>query len=61
MIVNSPSMPMKPSGVEIYDTSAEYSLERVSYGGGYSGWGNNRPLINGTSLEFDANKLSTAK
>ena len=53
-------MPIKPSGVEIYDTSAEYSLERVSYGGGYSGAMSNRHLLDGTSLEFDYNRLTTA-
>ena len=60
MIVNSPSMPIKPASDEIYDTSAEYSLKRVSYGGGYSGSMSNRHLLDGTSLEFDYNKLTMA-
>ena len=60
MILNTPSMPIKPSGVEIYDTSAEYSLERVSYGDGYSGYAYGAPLLDGTSLEFKRNKLTTA-
>ena len=57
MILNTPSMPMKPSDVEIYDTSAEYSLERVSYGYGYKygGLNSDLPLLDGTNFEFDDN------
>ena len=61
MILNTPSMPIKPSGVEIYDTSAEYSLERVSYGDWYSGYAyGGGPLLDGTSLKFDDNMLTTS-
>ena len=53
MIVNTPSMPIKLSDVEIYDTSAEYSFERVIYGVRY----HNHDLLDGTSTEFNDNKL----
>ena len=36
VIVNSPSMPAKPTSSEIYDTRADYRKERVSHGDGYS-------------------------
>ena len=58
MIDNTPSMPMKPSGVGIYDTSKQYSLERVSYGSEYGG--GRADLLDGTSLEFDDSCLTTA-
>ena len=32
MIINTPSMPVKPASAGVYDTSAEYRKERVSYG-----------------------------
>ena len=37
MIVNTPIMPIKPPGVEIYDTSADYRKVMVSYGERYYG------------------------
>ena len=60
MTLNSPSMPVKPSSVEIYDTSAEYSLERVSHGDGYDFYDSGYPLLDGTSYVFEDNKLTTA-
>ena len=53
-------MPIKPSSIDIYDTSAEHSLERVSYGVSFYGASIDYPLSDGTSLEFDYN-LTTAK
>ena len=58
MNVNTTSMPIKSASADVYDTSAEYSLERVSYGNGYRC--SDRPLLDGTSLDFDDNKLETA-
>ena len=54
-------MPITPSSVEIYDTSAEYSLKRVSYGSSYSGWDSGSPLLDGTSYVFEDNYCSTIK
>ena len=62
VIANFPSMPVKPASADVYDTSAEYSLERVSYGDGYSGYAyGGGPLLDGTSLNFEANKLTKVK
>ena len=60
MIVNSPSMPAKPASADVYDTSADYKKERVSYGSSYSGRYGGGPLLDGTSFEFENNKLTTA-
>ena len=60
MILNTPSMPIKPSSIEIYDTSTEYSLERVSYGKRYSGISSDYSLLDGTSFEFEDNRLKNA-
>ena len=38
LIINSPSMPAKPTSVEIYDTSADYRKGSVSYGERYIGY-----------------------
>ena len=54
MIVNSPSMPAKPESAGIYDTSADYKKERVSYGESYCPC----PLLDDTSTSFDTNKLT---
>ena len=54
-IVNSPSMPVKPVSAGVYDTSANYKEERVSYGREYNG---DSSLKDGTSTKFSANKLT---
>ena len=36
MIVNTPIMPAKPASADVYDTSADYKKERVSYGYGFN-------------------------
>ena len=61
MIVNSSSLPIKPSGVEIYDTSAEYSSVRVSYGISHRGDNSEWPLLDGASLEFKTYMRSAIK
>ena len=52
VIFNTPSMPIKLSSVEIYDTSADYKKERVSYGYGHCGY----PIRDGT--KFSTNTLT---
>ena len=51
LIVNIPSLPTKPSDVNVYDTSADYRKERVSHGYSYSG----DPIKDGTSIDFCSN------
>ena len=47
-------MPIKPSGVGIYDTSEDYKMERISHGDGYYG----PNLLDGTNAKFSVNRLT---
>ena len=61
MILNTPSMPAKPVSADVYDTGADYKKERVSYGSKYSGISHDWSLLDGTSFEFENNKLTKVK
>ena len=54
-------MPAKPVSADVYDTGADYKKERVSYGSKYSGISHDWSLLDGTSFEFENNKLTKVK